>query len=265
MVSVYLTRRGDVYVVAMEADNGDEAAPTPLTVRCGGNYGDGSCAGENTRVIAAWATAAVSNPDVPARLALVGLIPEVDYELYAYAESGNGRRSDASKGIKGVGSSGSTIDLATMFSVDPAPSGMSAELVAATRLTATTEREPDENLDIPWEDLPETEKIAEALAALSDPAVARAARAAALDPPTADDLSKSDLDPVSRNKWRSFCRWWAGGGGERTERETFLLRECIFAAQQAEVKWLLHFLLSGEKRGKGTKFVAVTDRRRKLN
>jgi len=120
---------------------------------------------------------------------------------------------------------------------------MSSALVAATRLAARTAREPDEDLDVPWKDLSQSEQVAEALAALADPRVARAAREAALDPPTADDLApgRCEANPVSRNKWRSFCRWWttavSGGkeAGGRTERSAFLLRECIFAAQQPEV------------------------------
>ena len=148
--------------------------------------------------------------------------PECDYELYVYAENGAGRES------AGSGSSAA-------FSVEPATSGMSQAQVSDTRLAARTAREPDEELDVPWNDLSEAEKMVEALAALNDQAVARAARAATLDPPTAEDLAKCDTNPVSRNKWRSFCRWWAAGGGGEAERKAFLLRECVFAAQQPEV------------------------------
>ncbi|CAM9879335.1 unnamed protein product [Scytosiphon promiscuus] len=160
-VSLYLTKRGEVYVVA--------------------------------RVTASWGMATVTNADVPARITLPGLSPERQYELYAYGENGVGGR-----------------DGTCMFSVEPAPSGMSAELVAATLLSATTAREPDEDLDVPWKDLPESEQMTEALAALADPLVARAAREAALDPPAAEDLApgRCEADPVSRNKWRSgprFC------------------------------------------------------------
>lgn len=277
--SLYLTKRGEVYVVALEAGtlaggsgdgegdgdrnsgdgNGGGPPPSPATVRRGGDGGGGTRVGDGrgggggggscTRIIAAWATATIANPDVPARLVLSGLSPERDYELYAYGENGVGGRLGraGSSGGGGIGVENST----SVFSVEPAPSGMSAALVAATRLPARTAREPDEELDVPWKDLSESEQMAEALAALADPLVARAAREAALDPPTAEDLApgRCEANPVSRNKWRSFCRWWTtavrggngggggiGGGAGGTERSAFLLRECVFAAQQPEVR-----------------------------
>lgn len=255
--SLYLTKRGEVYVVALEAATGDgrgDPPPSPVTVRRGG---DTTAGGPGTRVVASWGTAIVANPDVPARITLPGLLPERQYELYAYGENGIGGRlgnSGLSIGAGGGGGGGGCDASTTcMFSVEPAPSGMSAELVAKTRLPATTAREPDEDLDVPWRDLSESERMTEALAALSDPVVARAAREAALDPPTAEDLApgRCEADPVSRNKWRSFCRWWptavrggsgGGGGGNGgavggvSERSAFLLRECVFAAQQPEVR-----------------------------
>lgn len=228
--SLYLAKRGEAYVVVLEAggEGGGGSPPSPTTVRRGGDGGGG------TRVVASWATATVTNPDVPARLVLSGLSPERDYELYAYGENAVGGR---------LGSGGGSEDSTTTFSVEPAPSGMSSAQVAATCLAAKTAREPDEELDVPWKDLSESEQVAEALAALADPLVARAAREAALDPPTAEDLApgRCEADPVSRNKWRSFCRWWTtavnrrGGAAGGTERSAFLLRECIFAAQQPEV------------------------------
>lgn len=229
-----------MFVVALEAGSGSiggsgilpPTPPSPATVRLGGDGGGGTCIGGDTRVVAAWVTATITNPDVPARLALLGLKPECDYELYAYAENGAGRRGAGYKGC-GDGADGS------MFSVEPAPAGMSAELVASTRLAARTAKEPAEELDVPWEDLSESDKMVEALAALNDPWVTRAAREAALDVPTADDLARCEEDPVSRNKWRSFCRWWAGGvaaAGDSDERKAFLLRECVFAAQQPQVR-----------------------------
>lgn len=233
--SLYLSKRGEVYVVALEAggERAGDPPPSPTTVRCGGGGRGGTnlAGGRCTRVVAAWATATIANPDVPARLVLSGLSPEQDYELYAYGEN-------AVVGRLGSGGEG-----APSFSVEPAPSGMSSAQVAATCLAATTAREPDEELDVPWKDLSELEQVAEALAALTDPVVARAAREAALDPPTAEDLApgRCEADPVSRNKWRSFCRWWTavhrnGAAGGGTERSAFLLRECIFAAQQPEVR-----------------------------
>lgn len=230
-VSLFLTKRGELYVVALEADgeDGGHPPPSPSTVRRGGD-GDGG-----TRLVASWATATITYPDVPARLVLSGLSPELDYELYAYGENAVGGRLGRGDGSE---------DSAATFSVEPAPSGMSSVQVAATFLAARTAREPDEELDVPWKDLSESEQVAEALAALADPLVARAAREAALDPPTAEDLApgRCEADPVSRNKWRSFCRWWTaamsrnGGAGGGTERSAFLLRECIFAAQQPEVR-----------------------------
>lgn len=204
-----------------------------MTVRLGGDGGGGTRIGGDTRVVAAWATMTITNPDVPARLSLLGLKPECDYELYAYAENGAGRRRAGGGNMY----SGGADD--PMFCVEPAPAGMSAELVASTRLAARTAQEPDEELDVPWEDLSESEKMVEALAALNDPAVTRVARDAALDVPRAEDLAKHEADPVSRNKWRSFCRWWAGGvaaAGCSDERKAFLLRECVFAAQQPQVR-----------------------------
>lgn len=238
--SVYLTKRGDVFVVALEAGSGSNSGsgnlprtpPSPATVRSGGDGAGGTCIGSHTRVVAAWATATITNPDVPARLTLMGLKPECDYELYAYAENGAGRRR-----ADGNEYGGGTDDI--MFCVEPAPAGMSTELVASTHLAARTAQEPDEELDVPWEDLSESEKMVEALAALNDPAVARAAREAALDVPRTEDLAKCEADPVSRNKWRSFFRWWAGGiaaAGCSDERKAFLLRECVFAAQQPQVR-----------------------------
>lgn len=239
--SLYLTKRGEVYVVALEAgtlaggdEDGGGPPPSPATIRGGGDGGGGTRVGDGgsggggcTRIIAAWATATVPNPDVPARLVLPGLFPERDYELYAYAENGVGGRV----GRSGGGSGGSGCENTTdVFSVEPAPSGMSPALVAATRLPARTAREPDEELDVPWKNLSESEQMAEALAALADPLVARAAREAALDLPTAEDLApgRCEANPVSRNKWRSFCRWWTtavnggsaggGGGGDRKVR-----------------------------------------------
>lgn len=281
LASLYLTKRGEVYVVALEAgtlaggsgdgdghgdgddnanggaDNGGSGPPppSPTTVRRGGDGGGGTRVGGGgggcTRVIAAWATTTIANPDVPARLVLSGLSPERDYELYAYGENGIGGR--LGRGCGGGGGGVENSSNTSVFSVEPAPSGMSPALVAATRLPARTAREPDEELDVPWKDLSESEQVAEALAALADPLVARAAREAALDPPTADDLApgRCEADPVSRNKWRSFCRWWTtavsggnggngggggGGGAGGTERSAFLLRECVFAAQQPEVR-----------------------------
>lgn len=242
--SLYLTKRGEVYIVAVEAGGGEGGGgppPSPTTVRRGGDGGGG------TRVIAASATATIANPDVPARLVLSGLSPERNYELYAYGENAVGGR---------LGSGGGSEESAATFSVEPAPSGMSSAQVAATCLAARTAREPDEELDVPWKDLSEPEQVAEALAALADPLVARAAREAALDPPTAEDLAlgRCEADPVSRNKWRSFCRWWTtaagrnGGAGGGTERSAFLLRECIFAAQQPEVRDVM-FWDSGSKGG----------------
>ncbi len=251
--SLYLTKRGEVYVVALEADTnggggggGGDEPPSPRTVRCGGDDGGGRTrvgGGGSTRVVAARAMATITNPDVPARLVLPGLSPERDYELYAYGENGVGGRVSGGGGGCGGGGGGGEDGAAAFFSVEPAPTGMSPALVAATRLAARTTREPDEDLDVPWKDLSESEQVAEALAALADPRVARAAREAALDPPTAEDLApgRCEANPVSRNKWRSFCRWWttavSGGkeAGGRTERSAFLLRECIFAAQQPEV------------------------------
>ncbi|CAM9185466.1 unnamed protein product, partial [Laminaria digitata] len=261
--SVYLTKRGDVYVVALEAGSSNSSSnrnsnsgssnsgnkrgeggsgplppPSPLDVRGGGDGGGGTLVGGTLRIIAAWATATVNNTDVPARLTLPGLSPERDYELYAYAENGAGRES-ASTSTAGCGrpSSPTTTPTPTPnpFSVEPATSGMSQAQVAGTRLVARTAREPDEELDVPWKDLSEAEKMVEALAALNDQSVARAARGAALDPPTAEDLARCETNPVSRNKWRSFCRWWAAGGGGEAERTAFLLRECVFAAQQPEI------------------------------
>lgn len=240
--SLYLTKRGEVYVVAVEAGAAG-TPPSPATVRLGG---DSDPAGSgSTQAVAGSASATVTNPDVPARLTLSGLSPERGYLLYAYGENSVGGRRGA--GFRGDGDGhGGDATTSGVFSMEPAPSGMSAALVAATRLEARTEREPDEELDVPWKDLSESEQMAEALAALTDPVVARAAREAALDPPTAEDLApgRCAASPVSRNKWRSFCRWWAtavgsngggaaGGGG--TERSAFLLRECVFAAQQPEV------------------------------
>lgn len=236
--SVYLTKRGDIYMVALEASTtsssgeggeggeGGGPPPSPLDVRGGGDGGGGTLVGGRVRIIAAWATATVANTDVPARLTLPGLSPERDYELYVYAEHEAGRESAAA---------GRGFSTDSSFSVEPAASGMSQAQVSATRLVARTAREPDEDLDVPWEDLSEPEKMAEALAALSDQAVARAARGATLDPPTAEDLPRCETNPVSRNKWRSFCRWWTAGGGGEAERAAFLLRECVFAAQQPEV------------------------------
>ena len=240
--SLFLTKRGEVYVVALEIDGedgGGNSPPSPRTVRCGGDGGGGGTHvgdGGRTRVVAAWAMATIANPDVPARLVLSGLSPERDYELYAYGENAVGGRGGGGGDGEGGGFA---------FFVEPAPSGMSPTLVAATRLAARTAREPDEDLDVPWKDLSESEQVAEALAALADPRVARAAREAALDPPTAEDLApgRCEANPVSRNKWRSFCRWWTTAvssskeAGGRTERSEFLLRECIFAAQQPEVRF----------------------------
>ncbi|CAM9293181.1 unnamed protein product, partial [Hapterophycus canaliculatus] len=226
--SLYLTKRGEVYIVALEATTGndcDDSPPSPTTVRRGEDTAGGG--GRGNRVVASWGTAIVTNPDVPARITLTGLSPERCYELFAYGENRVGGRlgKGESSNISSVGSSGDGGGCdarkggdTRMFSVEPSPSGMPAELVAATRLAATTAREPDENLDVPWRDLSESEQITEALAALSDPLVARAAREAALDPPTAEDLApgRCEADPVSRNKWRSFCRWWptaVGGAG----------------------------------------------------
>ncbi|MEM7512764.1 MAG: hypothetical protein AAF388_17665 [Bacteroidota bacterium] len=87
--ALYLTRRGEVFVVALEASADDRAGdrpPSPLTVRRGEDGGSHG-AGEGKRVIASWATAIVVNPDVPARITLTGLLPERNYELYAYAEN----------------------------------------------------------------------------------------------------------------------------------------------------------------------------------
>lgn len=230
--SLYLTKRGDVYVVAVEtidaeAQPSPPPAPAPAAVRDG--VGDG---------IVAWTTATVTNPDVPVRLTLTGLSPERAYELYAYAENGAGRVGGGNGGDGGEEIQGRIVemDAARFFSVEPAPSGMSDVLVGATRLAARTTQEPDEELDVPWEDLSEEGKMAEALAALSDPGVARAARQAGLDAPSADDLARCETDMVSRNKWRSFCRWWADRGAGTAERSAFLLRECVFAAQQPEVR-----------------------------
>lgn len=244
--SLYLTKRGEVYVVAVEAGagGGHDTPPSPATVRLGGDGDGASLGGGCTQAVAGSASATVANPDVPARLTLSDLSPERDYLLYAYGENGVGGRLGA--GFRGDGCHGGDPTTSGVFSMEPAPSGMSAALVTATRLEARTEREPDEELDVPWKDLSESEQMAEALAALMDPVVARATREAALDPPTAEDLAlgRCAANPVSRNKWRSFCRWWAtavgsngggaaGGGG--TERSAFLLRECVFAAQQPEV------------------------------
>lgn len=244
--SLFLTKRGEVYIVAVEAggEGGGDTPPSPTIVRRGGDGGEGG------RVIAASATATIANPDVPARLVLSGLSPERDYELYAYGENAVGGRL-------GSGGGGGSDDSAAMFSVEPAPSGMSSAQVSATCLATRTAREPDEELDVPWKDLSESEQVAEALAALSDPLVSRAVREAALDPPTAEDLApgRCEADPVSRNKWRSFCRWWTaavsrnGGAGGGTERSAFLLRECIFAAQQPEVREDVTFRDSGSTRG----------------
>lgn len=243
--SVYLTKRGDVYVVAVEENTVEGVhpappAPSPSTVRNGG-----SAATTTTTpgvVVTSWATATVTNPDVPARLTLSGLLPERDYALYAYAENGAGRLSGARRSI--VGGEGTGARLGTggaeewRFSVEPAPSGMSPALVEETRLVVRTAREPDEELDVPWEELSEGGRMAEALAALSDAVVARAAREAAVNAPTPEDLLRCKADPVSRNKWRSFCRWWASSGAGAAERAAFLLRECVFAAQQPEVRGL---------------------------
>lgn len=222
--SLFLTTRGDVYVIAVEAKDGDNRPPSPATIRNSGDGDGGTHIGNTTRTVAAWAMATVTNPDVPARLILYGLLPERGYELYAYAENGEGRRGGYKNG-----------DLSLLFSVEPGPSEMSSAMVAATCLYAKTAREPDEELDVPWECLSEAEKMAEALAALSDPVVSRAARESALDPPTAEDIIRCETDLVSRNRWRSFCRWWTAEGAGGAERAAFLLRECIFAAQQSEV------------------------------
>lgn len=277
-VSLYLTKRGEVYVVALEAAIGDgsgDPPPSPTTVRRGEEIGSGG--GQGRRVVASWGMATVANPDVPARITLSGLLPERHYELYAYGENGVGGRlgkSDSNSRAGGFGD-GSGCDAETgdancMFSVEQAPSGMSAELVAATRLASTTAQEPDEDLDVPWKDLSEPEQMTEALAALADPLVARAAREAALDPPTAEDLTpgRCDADPVSRNKWRSFCRWWptavSGGGsgvaaggaaGGGSERSAFLLRECVFAAQQPEVREMIRWRVAV---GKGRRILRRT-------
>lgn len=235
---MYLTKRGDVYAIALEGKNESAPPPSPLDVRGGGDGGGGTLfGGGSVRIIAAWAMTTVTNTDVPARLTLPGLSPECDYELYVYAENNVGREGGGrGRGGGGGGGEGGAAECGpTSFSVEPATSGMSQAQVSETRLAARTAREPDEELDVPWKDLSEPEKMAEALAALNDQAVARAARAAALDPPTAEDLAKCDSNPVSRNKWRSFCRWWAAGGGGEVERAAFLLRECVFAAQQPEV------------------------------
>ncbi|CAM9500924.1 unnamed protein product, partial [Sphacelaria rigidula] len=232
-VSLYLTKRGDVYVVAVETVSDDEAQqssprpphPPPAVVQNGVGAG-----------IVAWTTGTVTNPDVPLRLLLTDLSPEREYALYAYAEHGGGRVGGAGGGGGGDGAGAvDSMEYDHFFSVESAPSGMSAALVAATRLDTRTASEPDEELDVPWDDLREEEKVVEALAALSDPVVARAARKAGLDTPTADDLARCETDMVSRNKWRSFCRWWADRGVSTAERTAFLFRECVFAAQQPEV------------------------------
>lgn len=230
--SLHLTKRGDVYVVAVETVDADAQssplpAPAPAAVRDGVGGG-----------IAAWTTATATNPHVPIRVTLTGLSPERSYVLYAYAENGGGRVGGGDGNDYGVELQGGFIKMDTtrLFSVEPAPSGMSGALVKATRLVATTTREPDEELDVPWEDLSEEEKMAEALAALSDPGVARAARQAGLDVPSSEDLARREKEMVSKNKWRSFCRWWADRGASTAERSAFLLRECVFAAQQSEVR-----------------------------
>lgn len=230
-MSLHLTKHGKVYLVAMEAADESSPArpPSPLTVRNGGTRGQDAQIDDSTRSVAAWVTASVPNPYVPLRLTLTGLLPESNYELFAYAENEGGRRGGARWG--------SGEDAAVLFSLDPVPSGMSADMVKATRLTTKTAPEPAEELDIPWEHLSEGEKMTEALAALGDPVVKRAVREMALDAPTAEDLKRIETDAISRNKWKRFCRWWTFGAGWE-ERRAFLSRECVFAAQQPEVSHL---------------------------
>lgn len=229
---LHLTKRGKVYLVAVEAADESSPAPppSPLTIRDGGSGGRDAKIDNNARSVAAWVTASVPNPYVSLRLTLTGLLPENNYELFAYAENEEGGR-------RGGARWGSGEDATAMFSLDPVPSGMSADLVKATRVTAKTAPEPAEELDIPWEYLSEGEKITEALAALGDPVVKRAVREMAFDAPTAVDLKRIETDAISRNKWKSFCRWWTFGAGWE-ERRAFLFRECVFAAQQPEASHL---------------------------
>lgn len=214
--SVYLTKRGDVFVVAVEADAGEP--PTPAMVKDGCGPG-----------VVAWARATVTNPGIQVQVTLPGLKPECEYTVFAYAETGAGRREVEMV----LGPEGEAL---MCFSSEPAPSGMSADLVMNTCQITRTAREPEEELDVPWEALSEEEKKVETLAALSDPAVTRAVREAAIDTPTPDDMEQCNVNPMSRNKWRSFCRWWTSGANGKVERSAFLLRECVFAAQQPEVR-----------------------------
>lgn len=216
MVSIYSSKRGEVFVVALDA--GSRPPPAPETVRGGRGQG-----------VVAWATASVTNPDLPVHLKLSGLQSEHEYDLYAYAESGAGRKTaEIIEGPHG--------ERLMVFSSEPAPAGMSANSVEETRLTLRTAREPGEELDLPWEALSEEDKMAEAMAALSDPAVAKVVREMGLDYPTSDGLARGSGDTVSRNKWRAFCRWWSVTDRGKAERSAFLLRECIFAAQQPEAR-----------------------------
>ncbi|CAM9512956.1 unnamed protein product, partial [Discosporangium mesarthrocarpum] len=74
------------------------------------------------------------------------------------------------------------------------------EVAATVRPGVRTAREPDEDLNLPWEAMREEEKRAEVLAALRDPSVARAASDAKLDIPTVGDVQREEADPVSKNK-----------------------------------------------------------------
>ncbi|CAM9451356.1 unnamed protein product, partial [Choristocarpus tenellus] len=214
-VSAKITKKGVVVVALVPADSPPPRAESFHKGMTQDGIGKES---QLESSLSAWGSASVTNPSITTFVVLEGstITADTEYDLYAYAEHPQGKKAGESSGMS------------------------SAEVAVTVRKRIRTAKESEEDLDLPWEELQEDGKLAEALAALRDPLVVKAALEANIDLPRPEDLRRVEIDPVAKITWRSFKRWWAGAGGAGGRefgqaRRDFLLRECIFAAQQPEI------------------------------
>ena len=111
------------------------------------------------------------------------------------------------------------------------PSGSSSETILASLITFTTDKAPEPDIIVPWEEMDPEEQTTELLAVIKDKKVKNFAKERMIVVPISKDATAQDN--LARERWITFQDWWAF---EKDARRAFCIREMTFAAKNKEIR-----------------------------